>query len=140
MSFDVLGDLNWLAVIVATLAYFLLGAVWYAQAVFGKAWQRSSGITIEEGQRPGAVFYIIPLITCFLAVLATAMIAATTGSSTVGDAIVLGLVVGVGFAGSLSLLGSAFGNYPQPGVYFAITASYHLVGLMGASLILTLWD
>jgi hypothetical protein len=140
MSFDVLGDLNWLAVIVATLAYFLLGAVWYAQAVFGKAWQRSSGITVEQGQRPGAAFYIIPLITCLLMTLATAMIAASTGSSTVGDAIVLGLVTGVGFAGSLSLLGSAFGNYPQPGVFFAITGGYHLVGLMGASLILTLWD
>ena len=140
MSFDVLGDLNWLAVIVATLAYFLLGAVWYAQAVFGKAWQRSSGITVEPDQRPGAAFYIIPLITCFLMTLATAMIATTTGSSTVGDAIVLGLVVGVGFAASLSLLGSAFGNYPQPGVYFAITAGYHLVGLVGASLIVTLWD
>ncbi|MGH2656612.1 MAG: DUF1761 domain-containing protein [Actinomycetota bacterium] len=140
MSFDVLGDLNWLAVIVATLAYFLLGAVWYARAVFGKAWQQSSGITVEEGQRPGAAFYIIPLTTCLLMTLATAMIAASTGSSTVGDAIVLGLVVGVGFAASLSLLGSAFGNYPQPGVYFAITAGYHLVGLMGASLIVTLWD
>ncbi|MGH2654288.1 MAG: DUF1761 domain-containing protein [Actinomycetota bacterium] len=140
MSFDVLGDLNWLAVIVATLAYFLLGAVWYAQAVFGKAWQRSGGMTVEPDQRPGAAFYIIPLITCFLMTLATAMIAATTGSSTVGDAIVLGLVVGVGFAASLSLLGSAFGNYPEPGTYFAITAGYHLVGLMGASLIVTLWD
>jgi hypothetical protein len=140
MSFDVLGDLNWLAVIVATLAYFLLGAVWYAQAVFGKAWQRASGVTVDPNQRPGAVFYILPLITCFLAVLATAMIAATTGSSTVGDAIVLGLVVGVGFAVSLTLLASAFGNYPEPSTNFAISASYHLVGLVGASLIVTLWD
>jgi hypothetical protein len=140
MSFDVLGDLNWLAVLVATLAYFLLGAVWYAQAFLGKAWQRSSGITVPEGQRPGAAFYIIPLITCFLAVVATAMIAASTGSSTAGDAIVLGLVAGVGYAASLSLLGSAFGNYPEPGTYFAITAGYHLVGLVGASLIVTLWD
>ena len=140
MSFDVIGELNWLAVIVATLAYFLLGAVWYARAVFGKAWQRSSGISVPEGQGPGAAFYIIPLITCFLMTLATAMIAATTGSSTVGDAIVLGLVVGVGYAASLSLLGAAFGNYPEPRTYFAITAGYHLVGLVGVALIVTLWD
>jgi hypothetical protein len=140
MSFDVLGDLNWLAVLVATLAYFLLGAVWYAQAVFGKAWQRSSGIAVEPDQRPGAAFYIIPLITCFLMTLATAMIAASTGGSTVGDAIVLGLVVGVGYAAALGLLDSAFGNRPQPGTYFAIVTGYHLVGLVGASLILTLWD
>lgn len=140
MSFDVLGDLNWLAVIVATLAYFFLGAIWYAQAVFGKAWQRSSGITVEPGQSPGVAFYIIPLITSFLMTLATAMIAASTGSSTAGDAIVLGLVVGVGYAAALGLLDSAFGNRPQPGTYFAIVTAYHLVGLVGAALIVTLWD
>lgn len=140
MSFDVLGDLNWLAVIVATLAYFLLGAIWYAQALFGRAWQAASGITVPEGQRPGPAFYIIPLLTCFLATLATAMIAATTGSSTVGDAIVLGLVVGVGYAAALTLLDATFSNRPQPGAYFAIAAGYHLVGLVGVGLIVTLWD
>ena len=40
MSLTVLGDLNWLAVIVATIAYFALGAVWYAEFAFGRAWQR----------------------------------------------------------------------------------------------------
>ena len=140
MSFDVLGDLNWLAVIVAAVAYFALGGLWYAQAVFGKAWQRASGITVPDGQRPGAAFYIIPLITCFLSTLATAMIAASTGSSTVGDAIVLGLVVGVGYALALALLDAAFSNRPQPGAYFAISGGYHLVGLVGVALIVTLWD
>jgi hypothetical protein len=38
VSFDALGDLNWPAVIVAALAYFAIGAVWYAPPVFGKAW------------------------------------------------------------------------------------------------------
>ena len=37
MSFDALGDLNWLAVIVAAIAYFALGAIWFAPPVFGKA-------------------------------------------------------------------------------------------------------
>ncbi len=140
MSFDTLGDLNWLAVLVATLAYFFLGAIWYAQVAFGKAWMKAGGITIQEDQRPGPTFYIVPLISNFLLVLATAMIALSTGSTTVGDAIVLGLVVGIGYAASLSLLGSLFGNNPQPGVFFFITAGYHLVGLVIAALILTLWD
>lgn len=30
MSFDVLGDLNWIAVIIAAVAYFAIGAIWYA--------------------------------------------------------------------------------------------------------------
>ncbi len=43
MSLSVLGDLNWLAVLVATIAYFALGALWYAEFAFGKAWQRAVG-------------------------------------------------------------------------------------------------
>jgi hypothetical protein len=36
VSFDVLGDLNWLAVIVAALAYFAMGAVWYDRRCSGR--------------------------------------------------------------------------------------------------------
>jgi hypothetical protein len=140
MSFDVLGDLNWLAVIVATLAYWILGAIWYAQAVFGKAWMRSGGIEIQEGRTPGPAVYIIPLIANFLAVLATAMLAVATGTTTSSDAIVLGLVVWGGFAAGLTLLGATFDTRPQPATWFLISAGYHLVGLVGASLIVTLWD
>jgi Protein of unknown function (DUF1761) len=43
MDLDVLGDLNWLAVIVATLAYFFLGALWFAPPVFGSTWQKTGG-------------------------------------------------------------------------------------------------
>lgn len=38
MSFDVLGDVNWLAVIVAAAAYFALGGLWYGQPVFGRGY------------------------------------------------------------------------------------------------------
>jgi uncharacterized protein DUF1761 len=140
MTFDVLGDLNWLAVIVATLAYWILGAIWYAQGVFGRAWMRAGGVEIQEGQRPGPAIYIIPLIANFLAVLALGMLAAATGSTTVSHAIVLGLVVWGGFAVGHILLGATFDTRPSAGVWFTINAGYHLIGVVGAALIVTLWD
>ena len=42
MTLDGLGDLNWLAVLVAALVYFILGAIWYAPPIFGRAWMRGS--------------------------------------------------------------------------------------------------
>jgi hypothetical protein len=48
MTFDVLADLKWPAIVVATIAYFALGAVWYSPPVFGKAWMRVSGIQTPE--------------------------------------------------------------------------------------------
>ena len=40
-------NINWLAVVVSTVAYFALGAIWYGP-VFGKAWQKGVGLTDEE--------------------------------------------------------------------------------------------
>jgi hypothetical protein len=48
MSFDVLGDLNWLVVLVAAVAYFVLGALWYAPPVFGKVWAAAGGFDLPE--------------------------------------------------------------------------------------------
>ena len=42
-----ISQLNWLAILVATVAAFALGGVWYGP-VFGKAWQRLVGISDED--------------------------------------------------------------------------------------------
>ena len=54
--------MNWLAVVVATLAFFAVGAIWYT-VLFGKVWLREVGIP-EEQLKSGAN---MPLIfgTCF---------------------------------------------------------------------------
>ena len=138
MDLDILGDLNWLAVLVATIAYFALGGIWYAEGVFGKAWQRAGGIAVPEGT-PGAKFYVIPFITCFIATVATAMIAVATGSTEISEGIILGLVVGIGYAATLTLLGSVFENRPEPMTWFWISALYHIVGLVIVGIIVTQW-
>lgn len=140
MSFDLLGEVNWLAIVVATVAYWILGAIWYANSVFGRAWQRASGTELAEGYRPGPGLYIGTLIANFLTVMATAMLAVATGSTDVSDAIVLGVVVGIGYAVALLLLGAVTETKPNAGVWFTINAGYHLVGVLGSALIVTLWN
>jgi len=39
--------INWLAVIAGTVAFFVVGAIWYS-LLFGKAWQREVGLTGEQ--------------------------------------------------------------------------------------------
>lgn len=138
MSFDVLGDLNWLAVIVATVAYFALGAIWYAPPVFGNLWMRSGGIQTPD--QPQATFYIIPFLTCFLATVAVGMLAAATATDTVAEGIVLGLVTGVGIAlSALFVTGFFDPQKPQPAVWVAVVSGYHVVGLVIAAIILAIW-
>ena len=140
MSFSVLGHLNWGAVIVSAVAYFALGALWYAPQVFGKAWQRSMGWEMPEGERPGPAFYIGPFITCLLATIAVAMIARSTGSHTFGQGIVLGLVAGIGISGAvLAVIGLFDRTKPEPKTWAAISVGYHLVGILIAAVIVSVW-
>ena len=40
--------MNWLAILVAGIAAWALGALWYSPVLFGKAWQKESGLTEEN--------------------------------------------------------------------------------------------
>jgi hypothetical protein len=53
---------------------------------------------------------------------------------------VLGLVVGVGFAGTLTAVDAAFDpNKPRPWTWFAISGAYHLVGLLIVAVLVSIW-
>ena len=54
---------NWLAVVVATLAFFAVGAIWYT-ALFGKIWQREVGLSDE--QLTGGRNMMLIMGTCFV--------------------------------------------------------------------------
>ncbi|MBX3315569.1 MAG: DUF1761 domain-containing protein [Phycisphaeraceae bacterium] len=70
MNIDV-SSINWLAVVVAAFATFMLGGVWYT-ALCGKVWQRLNGYTDEKlvemrKKRPPPVFFGT-MIGCYLVV------------------------------------------------------------------------
>jgi Protein of unknown function (DUF1761) len=71
VTLDALGDLNWLAVFVAALAYFAIGALWYAPPVFGKVWMAAGGMAMPEaGTRPSPAIYLTPLVGSVLSAIA----------------------------------------------------------------------
>ena len=137
MSFD-LGGLNWVAVIVGTLVYFLLGAVWFAQqSPIGRAWIEASGYTSPtSGFSSGQGFYLFPAVTCLLAVIAVALLANAVGADTAGEGLVLGLVVGVAVAAAVINLAAFEFSKPSRWAFGFIDAAYHVVGLTAAAVIL----
>ncbi len=44
---QILSEVNWLAVLAATVVAFLLGGLWYSKALFGNAWLQEVGLTEE---------------------------------------------------------------------------------------------
>jgi len=53
-----MGEINWLAVLLGALAFFVVGAVWYG-ALFAKAWQRETGIT--KAPAAGKIVFVMGL-------------------------------------------------------------------------------
>jgi Protein of unknown function (DUF1761) len=140
MSFDAVDDLNWLAVVVAAAVYYVLAGPWFADPLFGPAWRQSIGWDKRPGERLGPGYYVGPLLTCLIAVIAVAMLSEATGSDSFAEGLVLGLVVAVGIACSvLFVTGALDPQRPRPIVWFAITGGYHLIGLVIASLLIAVW-
>ena len=68
-------DINWLAIVVATLAPLAVGFVWYGP-LFGKAWQKETGISDEElkkGNYP-LIFGLSTVFAFFIAFMIWAMV------------------------------------------------------------------
>lgn len=140
MSLD-LGSVNWLAVVIATVVYFALGALWFAPMTpIGKAWMKAAAYeSPTSGTMSTNVFYIIPIVTCLVMVTAVALLAGAVGVDGLGEGIVLGLVVGIGVAVPLTLTTAAFEfKKPQPFTWGVIDASYHAIGLTIAGAIIGL--
>jgi len=46
-----------LALIVATVASFMLGGLWYSPLLFAKAWTAASGVDVAAGKKKGPVYF-----------------------------------------------------------------------------------
>ena len=140
MTLDTLGQLNWLAVIVGALIYFALGALWYSPVLFAKPWMRSIGWDESRQVSASPMTYAIPAALYVVGAVATGMLAAATGSDTLGEGIILGLVTGIGYALMLTAVDAVFDpNKPQPWLWFAISGAYHLLGFVIVAVLVSVW-
>ena len=90
--------INYLAVIIATLAGFGLGAVWYM--VLGGAWMHALGKTKDACKPEGSAKvmpFIIALVALFVMSLMLAGLMGHLGDVTIRGGVISGLFVWVGF-------------------------------------------
>lgn len=139
MSFDAFSDVNYVAVLVAAIAYFALGALWYIPPVMGTVWQKAGGIEIAEGEGPNPVLFIGTYVAYAVSGLATALLAVATGTDTAAEGIVLGLTVGVGYAFTAAGVSALYDRKPQPMIWWLVNGIFNVVGLVVVALIISVW-
>jgi hypothetical protein len=140
MNTEIFSQINWLAVAVAALAYFLLGALWYSKALFGAKWAGLVGLDMNDpdkkkgmGKMMAGTFFLI-ILTC----LALALLVYRLDIFVLSSALKLGLITGIGFASTAVSISFIYESRPTA-LYF-IDCGYHLAGHLIAAVILVLWQ
>jgi Protein of unknown function (DUF1761) len=129
-------EINWLAVVVAATACFLLGGLWYSPVLFGKAWSAASGVTEEKAK--SANMAQIMGTAFLLAVIGAAVFAAFLGPRPAPM-----FATAAGLSAGLCWVAGSFGiNYlfeQRPLRLFLINGGYHTLQYTLIGLVLGLW-
>lgn len=136
MVLDAFSDLNWLAVIVATVAWFAFSAIWYSVPPLSKAWMRAAKVTPGDG--PPLVNLLIPtFIGYFVTTIVVALLARGVGATTLTDGLVLGIVLGVGFGVIGALVVQIYEQ--KGGSYWLINGINAIIAFSIVAVIVTVW-
>lgn len=127
-------NINFLAVLVAAIASFALGALWYTSILFGKAWQKELGYTdeyLQSGNMPltfGTSFVMMLLMALGMA----GLLGAKGGEIGWAGGLQFGLLVGLFFAATSIAINYVYQRKSLK--LWLIDAVYQvlIIGIMGA--------
>ena len=133
-----MGPLNWLAIVLATVVFFAVGAVWYS-ALFAKAWQREVGLSTEQltGGRNMMLIMGACLLLEFVVVL---MLGHLFARIQPGDHAKMMMATGFGLAIMAPAIGINYLYQRRSLKLFLIDAGYFVVGMTGVGLVFVLLD
>ncbi len=135
-----LSNINFLALLVAAIASFALGAIWYSPLLFSKAWQKAVGLSDETMKNAnmavifGSSFILIFLMNFGLAVIlqghAGRDISAMSGA-------LYGLLIGIFFIATSIAINMLYQR--KSFTLWAIDAGYQVLYLAISGAILGAW-
>lgn len=95
-------EVSWLGVVVAALASFAIGSVWYSPVMFTKIWQREARVADNAKGRNMAMIFAVAFVLQLLAAFVLAMFLGVRPGLAYG--------AGVGFHVGLFLVAGALGR------------------------------
>ena len=140
MNTDFLSHINWLAVLVATVAYFMLGALWYSKALFGSTWAKLVNLDVNNpdlkkgmGGMMVSTFILMFIVSFGLEVL----IVKIGFAQEFMYGIKLGLLTGLAFATAAVSINYVYER--RPSSLYLINNGYHVLGHIIVATILVVW-
>lgn len=130
-------DISWIATALAVVASVALGGVWFG-AVVAKPYLAVLGRTASDELPSGAVRAVGPVVCIVVTVLTSAVLVAALDLTTAADAVVFGLVVGIGYQLAMTFQIALNPNFPHPIRYGLLNAPFFLASSLVSSLLLVL--
>jgi hypothetical protein len=129
--------INYAAVVVSAVVYWLLGAVWYG-FLFSKPWMELEHLTEAQAKSMNPVLpYIITFALNLLIAFVLAQICTWRNANTAARGAAVGILLWIGFIGPVTYTSYMYEMRPMQ--LFAINEFYSLVGLFLMGLILGAW-
>jgi hypothetical protein len=134
-------NVNILAVLVAALLTFVLGAFWYSPVLFAKQWMAAQGYTpekLEQMKKRGATrAYVVSALCYVVMAYVVSLLASYTNSTTLAQGLWLGFLSWLGFAATIGLTANVFSE--KPIAAWVIDAGYQLAYLVIMGALLSVW-
>jgi hypothetical protein len=128
-------EINWWAVVAATLSTMVIGSVWYAPPVFGRRWERLARI---EKPANATVAIGVTVVVSFVSAAVLAGAAAIAwgfyGGSFMTSVVVTGLFLWAGFTAARFITHDAFEG--RPWRLTVMNVSHELVTVLVMALII----
>ncbi len=110
-------QINYVAVVFAMLSSMVVGSIWYAQAVFGKAWAKLAKIDMSKGNKadvwkPILTTLVVSLITAYVLAHVTYISNQFFGNSFMQDALSTAFWLWLGFTAARFATHDAFEGRP----------------------------
>jgi hypothetical protein len=129
--------INYLAVFVCGVLYWLLGSLWYG-VLFGQRWMDLEGITMAQAKNTNVVVdYVISFLLGLLMAFVLANVCSWRNANTAGRGAAVGVLLWIGFVAPVTYTTSMFEGRPK--LLFAINNFYPLVGLWLMGIVLGVW-
>ena len=118
-----MGDTNLVTILLAALAFFVVGALWYG-VIFGKAWQKASGLSDDQVQS-GKIFGLTLLFEVLIATVLAHQFAMTGASDRAIMMISIGFALGV----MVPAIGINYLYQRKTAALFFIDAGHFIIGM-----------
>lgn len=109
---DALSELNYWSVLLAALSTMVVGAIWYAQSVFGTTWMKEVGLKKKDLENNDGMVqtFILTFIFSFVAAMGLGVLLVVTATTEWVDAMLVGALVGLVFTALPIAVNNMFGQ------------------------------